>query len=111
MRSGRGKGEERKKIREKEKEFCLFILAFKSVQFCYILGVYLYLKSGLECPCVCACVCVCCYLLGLPCSDAIGSDRFGLPPAGIHPFGTYLPTGGLRPHLFRGTKGPTHEVT
>ena len=109
---GWGKAEERKKIREKEncrKSFASFIFSYKSVQFFYILGVYLCLKSGLECPCVCGCVC--CYLLGLPCSDAIGSDRFSLAPLGIHSLRAHLASRGLRSYLLWRTKGSSYEVT
>ena len=40
---------------------------------------------------------------GLPCSDAIGSDRFSLASLGIHPLGAHLPFRGVRSHLFRRT--------
>ena len=61
---------------------------------------------------VCLCLCVCCCAdLGLPCPDASGSDRFGVPPAGVHAVGAHLAAGSLRPHLLRRVEGSPHEVT
>ena len=41
--------------------------------------------------------------IGLPRSDAAGSDRFSVASARVHAVGAHLPAGGLCPHLLRRT--------